>query len=266
MKKQNLPKIIIALLLIFAAVSANAQKKDVPRIEPLDPRLQIKQIVPSFNIEVGYGGQLPAELLAQRFGFSNYLCGGFHYYTPKMWFFGIDGGYFFGNDLREDPLLPYKTLDGRLLGKDREYSLIVQDERGFMVGALAGKIFPVSKKYPQTGIRATLTVGYLQHFIQQRDFAGQTPLLQDPYLIGFDRKTAGLHTTEFIGFQFVDNKGFINFFGGFEFTQGYTKPLRAWDTDLQQPTNQNTRLDLLNGLRVGMTLAIKQPKNSEIFY
>ncbi len=261
MKKQ----ILSTLLFVFALLGAvNAQK--TPRIEPLDPRLQPKQIVPSFNIEAGYGVQLPADLLAKRFGLSNYVCGGFHYYTPKMWFFGIDGGYFFGNDLREDPLAPYRTPDGHLLGKDREYSLVVQDERGFMIGGLAGKIFPVSKKFPQTGIRTTLTVGYLQHFIQQRDFTGQTPLVADPYLMGFDRKTAGLHTTEFIGFQFVDTKGFLNFFGGFEFTQGYTKPLRAWDTDLQQPTNQNTRLDLLNGFRIGMTLAIKQPKSTEIFY
>ena len=227
MKKQFLLANLVIFAIIFGAISsANAQEDT--RIKPLNPNLQLNKIVSSFNIEVGYGLQIPVDLLAKRFGNSNYITGGFHYYTPKMWFFGLDGGYFFGNDLREDPLLPYKTLDGRLLGKDREYALIVQDERGFMIGALAGKVFPVIKKYPQTGIRTSLTLGYLQHWIQQRDFSGQTPLLEAPYAIGLDRKTAGFQATEFLGFQFVDNKGFINLFGGVEFTQGLTKAVRVW--------------------------------------
>ena len=259
----KISKIISAFFLIAChSVLLQAQE----RIVPLDPKLQPKQILPAYVVEVGYGLQLPTELLARRFGLSNYITGGFHYYTPKMWFFGLDGGYFFGNDLREDPLAPYKTLDGRLLGKDREYALVVQDERGFMVGAMAGKILPVWKKYPETGIRISLTVGYLQHWIQQRDFTGQTPLVQEPYLSGLDRRTGGIHATEFIGFQFVDNKGYLNVFGGAEFTQGFTKSMRIWDIDLQQAPSNALRVDLLNTLRVGISLAIRQPKSNEIFY
>ena len=265
MKKQLFTSLFAAFSLVFASFPSAFAQED-PKIKALDPHLQPNQIVAAYTVEVGYGLQFPAELLAKRFGMSNYLSGGVHYYTPKMWFFGLDGGYFFGNNLNEDPLLPYKTLDGRLLGKDREYSLVVQDERGFMLGAIAGKIFPTSKKYPQTGIRASLTMGYLQHWIQQRDFNGQTPLLEAPYLMGFDRKTGGFHVTEFIGYQFVDNKGYLNLFGGFEFTQGVTKAMRAWDTDLQQPASTATRLDILNGFRLGITLALKRPKSDEIFY
>jgi hypothetical protein len=265
-KQKSMKKQILTIIIAFFGTILPVFAQEVPIIKSLDPHLQPKKIVAAYTIEVGYGLQFPADLLAKRFGMSNYICGGVHYYTPKMWFFGLDGGYFFGNDLREDPLAHYKTADGRMLGKDREYSLLVQDERGFMIGAIAGKVFPLLKKYPESGIRASLTVGYLQHWIQQRDFNGQTPLLEDPYLIGFDRKTNGVHATEFIGFQFVDNKGYLNLFGGFEFTQGLTKSMRVWDTDLQQAASTATRLDILNGFRVGITLALRQPKSNEIFY
>ena len=220
---------------------------------------------PAITIEIGYGVHLPAGTMAARFGFDNYLNGGVHYVTPKLWVFGIDGGYFFGYDLKEDPLRKLRTPDGYLLGSDRENAFVTMDERGWLAGLMIGKIVPTTPKLPESGIRLTLTAGYMQHFIRIKDDNGTVPALAEPYLKGYDRLTGGAYITEFVGYQYIDRQGFMSLFAGFESTQGFTKSLRSWNTDLMAADTRN-RLDILNGFRIGWTLPIRQKKSADIFY
>ena len=232
--------------------------------QPEKPKTAAK-ILPAWCVDAGYGAHLTAGDMAARYGAANYLHGGVHYKTNTLWFFGVDGGYFFGNEWREDPLSILRTPDGSILGKDREYARISMDERGFLIGALVGKIIPVSKKIPESGIRTSLTVGYMQHGLRIQDDNQQVPALAENYKLGYDRLTGGLQFTEFLGYQFVDRKGFINFFGGLESTQGFTKSLRIWQTDLRT-NDTRSRLDVLLTARVGITLVIRKRKPNEIYY
>jgi hypothetical protein len=250
-------KTIFPFLLLLSSLSTFAQAPKKTNEAP--------KILPSWDVEAGYGGHLTAGDLADRFGAANYLHGGVHYKNDKLWFYGIDGGYFFGYELREDPLRLLRTPDGNILGKDKEYALVSMDERGFLVGAIVGKIIPLSKKQRQSGLRTSLTVGYLQHSIRIQDDNLQVPSIAENYAKGYDRLTGGLQVTEFLGYQIVDSKGFINFFGGVESTQGFTKSLRSWQTDLQT-NDQRNRLDVLMTARIGITLAIRKQKPNEIFY
>jgi hypothetical protein len=229
------------------------------------PAATTPKILPAWNVEVGYGAHLAAGDLANRFGAANYLHGGVHYKTSSLWFYGIDGGYFFGQELKEDPLSILRTPDGNILGKDREYAFVSMDERGFLLGAMVGKIIPLSQKRPEGGLRVSLTAGYMQHSIRIQDDNQQVPALVDNYKIGYDRLTAGFQLTEFVGYQLVDKKGFINFFGGIESTQGFTKSQRKWQTDLRAEDTRN-RLDILLTARVGITLVIRKRKPNEIYY
>lgn len=224
-----------------------------------------KKILSAWDVEVGYGANSTAGDMAARYGIANYLNGGLHYKTNKLWFYGVDGGYFFGNNLKEDPLSILRTPDGNILGKDREYARISMDGRGILVGALVGKIIPLSQKMPESGIRTSLTVGYMQHSIRIQDDAGQVPALAEEYKKGYDRLTGGVQVTEFLGYQIVDTKGYINFFGGLESTQGFTKSLRIWQTDLRLNDTSN-RTDILFAARIGITLAIRKRKANEIYY
>ena len=99
------------------------------------------------------------------------------------------------------------------------------------------------------------SAGVLQHKIRIEDRTGGLPQLVGDYKKGYDRMTNGLALTEFIGYQHFSNDGRINFYVGFEFTQGFTKNRRSWDF-LTQQRMDNNRLDLLNGLRIGWTLPI----------
>ena len=116
---------------------------------------------PAFTVEVAYGTHLPGGDLGKRFGLSQCVSGGVHYLTDKLWKFGVDGGYFFGYNVLEDPIANLRTPDGAVLGKDREYAPIQIDERGFYFGGYGGKIIPLSAKLPNAGIRISLSAGYL---------------------------------------------------------------------------------------------------------
>jgi hypothetical protein len=243
---------------VFAQVEPSAEK-------PKTKVIVAKKILPAWCVDAGYGAHLTAGDMANRYGAANYLHGGLHYKTNKLWFYGIDGGYFFGQETKEDPLSILRTPDGHILGKDREYARISMDERGFLIGALVGKIIPLSQKLPESGIRTSLTVGYMQHSLRIQDDAGQVPALADNYKMGYDRLTGGVHVTEFLGYQIVDTKGYINFFGGLESTQGFTRSLRIWQTDLRR-NDTSSRVDVLFTARVGITLAIRKRKANEIYY
>jgi hypothetical protein len=259
--KNKIHALALKYIFLLCATTAFAQNKPAPIATP--PALTLPK--PTITVEVGYGVHLPAGVLAQRFGLDNYLAGGVHYVTPQQWIFGIDGGYFFGYDLKEDPLRKLRTPDGYLLGLDRENAFVTMDERGFMAGAMLGKVLPTTPKLPESGIRLSLTAGYMQHFIRIKDDNGTVPALGAEYLKGYDRLTGGAYITEFVGYQYVDNQGFMSLFAGFEFTQGFTKSLRTWQTDLMT-ADTRSRLDLLNGFRIAWRLPIRQKKSADIYY
>lgn len=240
-----------------------AQQPPMPHSNPWDKSGD----KPKIWLEITYGAHLPAGILAQRFGFTTSVGGDVVRRVPSRWFYGVSGYYFFGYDLREDPLANYRTAQGSILDQDREIGIMSADERGFYVGGIVGKIIPFIPSLPNAGIRVSLSGGYLQHFIRLKDDNARIPLLQGDYAKGFDRLTDGVALTEFVGFHYASPRGFFSAYIGTEFTQGFTHSVRAYQYDLGPTRDETTRLDLLNGLRIGWTLEIGQKKKaSEVYY
>jgi hypothetical protein len=215
-----------------------------------------------FLIQASYAAQLPAGNLAQRFGFNNNIGLTVLYKTPKNWLLGIQGAYIFGNVLKESNILDsIATSDGNIIANDGSYPQVTYFERGWDIELSVGKLFPWGHN-PSSGIMVLGSVGYIQHFINIQIQGGEyTPQLTGDYLNGYDRLTAGACITEFVGYMYLGNNRVINFFAGFEFTQGFTKSLRYDFNTMQQ--NTNLRYDLLNGIRAGWILPIfKSPANA----
>ena len=164
-------------------------------------------------------------------------------------------------------LANFRTADGEILTEDRSYAVIFQEERGFYAGLLAGKLIPLSKLYPKSGLRLTVSGGIFQHQIRLEDRTGTVPQLAGDYKKGYDRLTNGFALTEFIGYQHFGNNGLINFYIGMELTQGFTKNRRSWDYLAQQRLDQ-PRLDLINGIRIGWVLALisESYDGGEVFF
>ena len=216
-------------------------------------------------VNISFAGQLPEGDLADRFGANLNVGGSLLYMTTKKWLFGAEGGFMFGNSLKEDVLINLRTSDGNIIGSSKQYADVISEERGRFIGITVGKIIPIKATSKRSGLRFTLSIGVLEHKIRIDDQFGEVPQLAGEYMKGYDRLTNGLAITEFIGYQHFSKNRLVNYFVGFEFTQGFTKSRRSFNYDTME-TDTKTRTDLLYGLRVGWTLPLYTSDSLEEAY
>lgn len=218
-------------------------------------------------VKITYAYQSPAGDLLDRFG-NNFSVGlGLDYITSESnWIIGIDGSLIFGNEVKTDVLSNLRTPEGFIIANDRVPADIQLRQRGFYVGGLIGKIFPLSEVNKRSGIKVTLSMGLLQHKIRiQDDPVRAVSQLTDEYKKGYDRLTNGLALNEFVGYQLLSTNGRINFYAGLDLTQGFTRSRRDFNFDTRDTETEN-RIDLLIGFKVGWILPFYFGKGSEEIY
>ena len=210
-----------------------------------------------------FGYHLPGGDLADRFGpaFSAGL--GSELLTKNNFIVGVEGHFFYGNEVKEDPLAILRTPEGDIIGSDRLLASVVLRQRGLYAGALVGKLFTFSDK--RSGIRFTLGAGWMTHKIRIQDDNSSVTQLTGDYKKGYDRLTAGIGTQQFIGWQHLSADKRANWMAGFEFSQGFTGTRRDWDFTERRKLDGN-RLDLRYGIRVAWTLPFYVGNSKEIFY
>ena len=219
-------------------------------------------------LQLGYGAQLPGGDLAARFGNSFSPEVGLSYLLDNgNWIVGTHWQYFFGSTVKEDVLQGLRTAEGIIIGNDRAPAEIGLRQRGFYAGLHLGKVIALSPVNPRSGLRIQLGAGLLQHKIRvQKDPLRAVPQTAGDYAKGYDRLSNGLALQQFIGYHIMSNDGRINFYGGFEFSQAFTRNRRDFDFATLQ-VDQAERFDTLWGLRVGWILPFYLGKSaSEIFY
>ncbi len=213
-----------------------------------------------------YAFQLPGGDLADRFGHNSNVALALQFKTTKYWIFGIEGAFLFGNKLKETGILDsISTSSGFIIDGNGLFAEVHLWERGFSTQLQAGRMFPFKKPNPNCGIVALLGTGLLQHKIRIENVNNTAPQISKEYRKGYDRLTNGLCVTEFIGYYFLGNKKLINFFGGIECTQAFTKSRRSWDYDLMRQDTES-RIDLLFGLRAGWILPLYKKAAQPFYY
>jgi len=241
------------LLLIFLQLQLVAQKDDS------DSRDQLIAVSPS------YGLQIPGADLADDFGSSFQFSLSVDWMTSDNWIIGLQGGFFWGNEVKFDPLASLRGPEGGIPATGFITDILLK-ERGQYYGVHFGKLFTLSENY-RGGIRGTIGAGYLTHKIRlQEDFQVNIPQVSGEYQKGYDHLTGGISLRQFIGYQFLAKNGLINFIAGVEFTQAFTKPLRTWDFGNNEPLIGN-RIDLMTNFMVAWTIPFyfeSQPE--KIFY
>jgi len=216
----------------------------------------------------GLGGQQPAGDLADRFGTNMNFGGGLELLTAESnLIFGLQSYYLFGSNVKENPLSNMTTADGFVIAEDGGFADVQLRERGFYIGAMVGKLLRFSSNNPRSGIRITVGAGLLQHQIRiQDDPFRLVPQLNENYKKGYDRLTNGLAINEFIGYQMLSANKRINFYAGFEFTQGFTQSRRSFNYDTRT-ADTNKRFDSLMGVRAGWIIPFYVGKGTaEIYY
>jgi hypothetical protein len=210
-----------------------------------------------FALSFSYALQLPGGDLVHRFGLNSAAGMALSYKTRNNFIYGAHWSYMFGKDLRgENPIDSITTSEGFVIDGEGKFADLRMFERGFTLGLSAGKIFnTVFSPNVNSGLMVTAGVGYLQHKIKIYDNGARSPQFDKELLKGYDRLTSGIMATEFVGYFYLSRNRYVNFYGGFEFYQGFTKSRRSWDYSLMRADTEN-RIDLLTGFRVGWILPL----------
>jgi hypothetical protein len=217
-------------------------------------------------IGVHYGANWTQGDLADRFGYLNHIGLVAGYKTTKNWFYGIDGNFIFGSKIRNSNDLFANLVDsyGNITDINGDIAKVLVYARGFNANVSIGKLFPVLSPNKNSGIMVQLGIGYLAHKYRIETQDQVIPEIELDYRKGYDRLTTGPNLHQFVGYSFLANGGFYNFYGGFYAQEGFTKNRRTIFFDHPDtPVPTNVRFDIQIGLRVGWYIPIykRMPKD-----
>jgi len=229
-------------------------------------------------ITVSYARQWSAADLANRFGFNNNIGGSFAIKTKKQWYFGFKGNFIWGGNVKQNDILDDITSKKYILDNDgtflKEEILatsddgskveIFLDERGSSFFLIAGKLFNVIAPNKNSGILVYGGLGTLHHKISIK-YQGSVPALNGELKKGYDRFSFGYAVNGFLGYLYMSKNRLVNFYGGFDYTQGRTKSMRKYNYDTQEFDNK-TNTDILYGVRLGWIIRLNKRKTQEFYY
>jgi hypothetical protein len=261
MQKSNAPmRVIIAIALImFSSLILHAQNDLFGTPEKQPPRK-------GFVFSVNGNFDMSGADMAKRFGTSYRVGGSVNYKTTSNWIFGPKFDFILGNTIREDSFLVNQMDEtGRIFNQNGSRTRVAIYERGYIAGIQGGKIFNLSKKNGDNGLLIMTAAGFMQHKINIFDRERTITSIDKSYKKGYDRLSNGIFIEEYIAYSYFARDGLINFHIGFDITAGFTKCRRDFLYDVMRPDNQS-RIDLLFGIRGGWYLPVFKRKSEEVFF
>ena len=224
-------------------------------------------------IQVNYAFDIPGGDLAKRFGNNHELGAGFFYKSKKGWLYGVEGGFIFGNQLRDDAnvINTLRTENGEILGANGEtegfYPNVRLHQRGYKIPQFKfGKLFhhPILKGSDNSGPFIMGGAGFMQYKVKIQDVDRVLPQLSGDYVKGYDHLTNGITTAQSIGYMYLDKHKLMNLSISFEFMQGFTQNRRDWNADTRSPEN-DPQFDLMYGFKISWFVPL-YPKLSTGYY
>lgn len=205
--------------------------------------------------------------MADRFGAFPSVSGGLDYQFPNgRWMISTLYGYHFGNKVKEDVLDPIRNERGIVMGSDGLPADLFLRQRAYSGQITINYLYDfLSESDSDLSLVVGVGMGYIQHWIRLQDERNTATQLNGAYEAGYDRKTAGFTTNQFVGIQYLQGNKRINFYAGFDLVQGFTSSIRPWNYDTRERPADN-RIDLLHGFRLGWILPFYLKENAEIIY
>lgn len=219
-------------------------------------------------IGIQYGLNWTGGDLAERYGLTNSLGSHAGYKTKRNWIYGIDGNFFFGNDIRIEGLLQnIRDEKDQIINTSGNPAIVLFFNRGFNVNLSFGKILPIFNPNPNSGVMIQLSAGYLWHKLRIESHEDEVPQISGEHLKGYDRLTIGANTSQFIGYSYMADRGILNFYAGAYFLQGFTVNQRDvfWDHP-NEKVDKNLRIEHLIGIRLGWLIPIYKRMPKEYYF
>ena len=154
---------------------------------------------------------------------------------------------------------------GQIIGQDGTLNNIPLQLSGFEIGLRVGKLIPLSKKRPNSGVLIALAPGFIQHKILINANSNNIPQLNSTYREGYDRLTNGPMVSGGLGYLYLDKKKFLSFYGGLDFAAGFTQERRNWNFDLMSADTHH-RIDMLVGIKLAWVIPVFTNRDSEVYY
>ncbi len=254
-------KIIFPLIALLLSLNVLAQDNDGSSDVVRDTAIGTPLL------RISYAAQIPVGDYADRFGFTNNIGASVAYKTRSNWIFSLGGHYVFGNNVvgKDSLLSELLTPSGIIIGAGGEQAFVDISQQGYMINFQVGKIFPWVSPNPNSGFMFTLGGGFYEHWIKYKAQGNTVPQLLDDYHKGYDRLTNGIIIQEFIGYHFQGSTRMLNFYGGFEFTQGFTGNRRSYDIPTQSVKDENY-IDFLFGFRIGWMMPFYKRNQDKYYY
>jgi hypothetical protein len=216
-------------------------------------------------VTMSYAYQLPQGDMGIRFGPNSNIGLSAGIKFRSNYYLGAEGSFITGNRVNDNAMLNQLIADnGDIVDQDGQPATVLLSERGYTVMLTAGKIIPVAGPNPNSGILLKLGGGYMRHKVRIETQNNVVPALEGDYLKGYDRLTAGPAAMFFMGYQHFGNRRLVNFMVGFELNMGFTRTLRPYNFDTGR-TDDDQRIDGLNGLRFGWTLPIYKARDDRFY-
>lgn len=223
--------------------------------------------VAAFVPHLSYSYQFPGGDVAKRYGHNSTIGGGLKYKNMKNIIFSLDVNFIFGNDIKnaDSILWMVETENGYVIDGNGTFALYALYERGYNINFSVGKIFPILNPNPNSGLMVNAGVGYMLHRMKIDNQHRTAPQISGDYAKGYDMLTGGISLNQFIGWYFMSNSRLLNFYGGFEFHEAFTKSLRDWDFHNMGKDNNNN-FDFFFGIKIGWMLPIYDRAPDKFYY
>ncbi len=248
-------KILFFIIIVFASCELQAQ------VNARD------SAITAFIPNITYSFQLPGGDVADRYGNNSTLGGGLMVKTKRNFTFSLNYNFIFGGIIKdaESILQMVETHDGYIIDGNGTYALYALYERGHSINFSFGKILPVLRANPNSGLMITAGVGYLSHRLKIDNQHRTAPQISGDYAKGYDRLTGGFALNQFIGYFFMGNSKVLNFYAGFEFYQAFTKSQRDYVFDLKMKDTKSYT-DYFFGIKVGWMFPVYKRAPNKFYY
>jgi hypothetical protein len=261
MKASKLRFLILAGVFALLAGNIRAQYANVK-----DSMVFAPMVMPTGGVHFPLGD-------AKDYKFTYHVGGQFLIKTRKNWLYGFSGEFMVGENAGNGLADLVKNIYP-VYGKDGTLPGASVGMRGFNFMAQGGKIVALGKKpNKNSGLMFLFGAGFIEHQIQI-DFRGDlAPQVIDDYKKGYDHLSYGFAMSQFIGYMYMGNNRSLNFFGGVEFIEGFTRNRRLYNYSTGT-YDLRDKYDIFIGLKVGYvfpfyrkgTGSTNKSKEKEYFY
>lgn len=219
---------------------------------------------------IQYGLSWTAGDLHDRYGLFNNAGFASGYKFKSNWYVGAEADFMFGKDIRmpiTDIFGHLADSKGNITDQNGDIATILLFSRGFHVNIEVGKVFSKLGHNNNSGLFIKIGGGYLNHRMRIESNSQVIPSLELDYKKGYDRLTTGFNSSQFIGYLFMADHSFLNFYGGFFIQEGFTTNKRnAFYDQPGIPVSTKTRMDILYGAKLGWLIPVYKRRPKDFYY